>query len=39
MSVNSLESLLTRMKRGAITHGWGAVVAFGRAQLNRLLQE
>lgn len=39
MAVNSLESLLARMKRGSITHGWGAVVAFGRAQLNRLLQE
>lgn len=39
MSNNSLESLLNRMSAGSITHGWGAVVAFGRAQLNRLLQE
>lgn len=39
MSVNSLESLLNQMKGRSVTHGWGAVVAFGRAQLNRLLEE
>lgn len=39
MSVNSLESLLNRMKGRSITHGWGAVVALGMDQLNRLLQE
>jgi hypothetical protein len=27
------------MKGHSITHGWGAVVALGRAQLNRLLEE
>ena len=39
MSVNSLQSLLNQMKGRSVTHGWGAVVAFGRAQLNRLLEE
>ncbi|MNF76700.1 hypothetical protein D3C84_588220 [compost metagenome] len=39
MSINSLESLLNQMKGRSITHGWGAVVALGRAQLNRLLEE
>lgn len=39
MSANSLESLLARMKGGSITHGWGAIAAFGQVQLNRLLQE
>ncbi|WP_338496422.1 hypothetical protein V5F23_20900 [Pseudomonas sp. WP18] len=35
---NSLESLLTRMTGRSITNGWGAIVAFGREQLNRLLE-
>jgi hypothetical protein len=39
MSGNSLESLLNQMKGGSVTHGWGAIAAFGRAQLNRLLEE
>lgn len=39
MPVNSRESLLTTMRKGPITSGWGAVVAFGRAQLNRMLEE
>jgi len=39
MSVNSLETLLNQMKGGSITRGWGAIAAFGRAQLNRLLEE
>lgn len=39
MSVNSRESLLATMRKGPITNGWGAVVAFGRAQLNRMLEE
>ncbi|KQN45038.1 hypothetical protein ASE98_08845 [Pseudomonas sp. Leaf48] len=39
MATHSLNSLLEKMKRGSITSGWGAVLAFGRAQLNRMLQE
>ncbi|CAI8932411.1 hypothetical protein [Pseudomonas sp. IT-P4] len=39
MSANSLESLLNQMKGGSVTHGWGAIAAFGRAQLNRLLEQ
>lgn len=35
---NSLESLLNRMQGGSITNKWGAIVAFGREQLNRLLE-
>ncbi|MDO7900316.1 hypothetical protein [Pseudomonas citrulli] len=35
---NSLESLLDRMQGGSITNEWGAIVAFGREQLNRLLE-
>ncbi|MBF4557655.1 hypothetical protein H7698_16380 [Pseudomonas sp. p50] len=39
MSVNSLENLLNQMQGRSVIHGWGAVVAFSRAQLNRLLEE
>lgn len=39
MSVNSLQSLLNKMKGRSITSGWGAVAAFGRTQLNQLLEE
>jgi len=35
---NSLESLLTRMRGRSITYGWGAIAAFGREQINRLLE-
>ncbi|WP_260963329.1 hypothetical protein [Pseudomonas citri] len=35
---NSLESLLNKMRGRSITYGWGAIVAFGREQLNRLLE-
>ncbi|MCJ8205296.1 hypothetical protein [Pseudomonas sp. RGM2987] len=35
---NSLESLLNDMAGRSITNGWGAIVAFGREQLNRLLE-
>ena len=36
---NSLANLLARMRTGSVVLGWGAVAAFGRAQLNRLLEE
>ncbi|UZM15187.1 hypothetical protein LZV00_05275 [Pseudomonas kielensis] len=36
---NSLANLLARMRAGSVVLGWGAVAAFGRAQLNRLLEE
>lgn len=36
---NSLQDLLARMRGGSVVLGWGAVAAFGRAQLNRLLEE
>ncbi|VVO42903.1 hypothetical protein [Pseudomonas fluorescens] len=39
MSVNSLEKLLASMKGRSVCRGWGAITAFGRAQLNRLLEE
>ncbi|WP_434574621.1 hypothetical protein J3P88_08015 [Pseudomonas sp. Z3-6] len=35
---NSLEILLNRMRGHSITNKWGAIVAFGREQLNRLLE-
>lgn len=39
MSGHSLQSLLERMKGGSVVLGWGAIAAFGRTQLNRLLEE
>ena len=39
MSVNSLESLLARMRQGSVTQGWGAVSVFSRSRLNRLLEQ
>ena len=36
---NSLANLLARMRSGSVVMGWGAVAAFGRTQLNRLLEE
>lgn len=36
---NSLQDLLARMRSESVALGWGAVAAFGRAQLNRLLEE
>ncbi|OOG79741.1 hypothetical protein B0E42_29260 [Pseudomonas sp. A25(2017)] len=35
---NSLQNLLNRMQGRSITHQWGAIVAFSREQLNRLLE-
>lgn len=39
MAVNSLESLLERMRQGSVTQGWGAVSIFSRGRLNRLLEQ
>jgi hypothetical protein len=39
MPVNSLESLLARMRQGSVTQGWGAVSVFSRSRLNRLLEQ
>lgn len=39
MSVNSLESLLARMRQGSVTQGWGAVSVFSRSRVNRLLEQ
>lgn len=39
MSVNSLESLLARMRQGSVTQGWGAISIFSRGRLNRLLEQ
>lgn len=39
MSVNSLESLLDRMRQGSVTQGWGAVSVFSRSRVNRLLEQ
>lgn len=39
MSVNSLESLLARMRQGSVTQGWGAVSVFSRGRVNRLLEQ
>lgn len=39
MSVNSLRSVLERMKRGSVTQGWGAVSVFNRGRLNKLLEQ
>ncbi len=36
---NSVDQLLTLMRRGTITQGWGAVCAFSRSKLNRLLEQ
>jgi hypothetical protein len=39
MSVNSLESLLARMRQGSVTQGWGAISVLNRGRLNRLLEQ
>ena len=39
MSVNSLQSLLVRMRQGSVTQGWGAVSVFSRSRVNRLLEQ
>ncbi|WP_085675520.1 MULTISPECIES: hypothetical protein [unclassified Pseudomonas] len=36
---NSLEVLLEKMRKESVTLGWGAVAAYSRAQLNRLLEQ
>ncbi|MGJ7549405.1 hypothetical protein [Pseudomonas alloputida] len=36
---NSLEELLEKMRQGSVTLGWGAVAAYSRPQLNRLLEQ
>lgn len=36
---NSMQQLLASMQRGEVTQGWGAISAFGRARLNRLLEQ
>ena len=39
MASNSLASILEKMKLGSITAKWGAVCAFDRERLNRVLQQ
>lgn len=39
MASNSLASILEKMKSGSITEKWGAVCAFDRERLNRVLQQ
>lgn len=36
---NSRQQLLAYMQQGETTQGWGAISAFGRARLNRLLEQ
>lgn len=36
---NSLEQILERMSQGSVTLGWGAVAAYSRERLNRLLEQ
>ncbi|RRV03671.1 hypothetical protein EGJ27_24550 [Pseudomonas sp. v388] len=36
---NSVQDLLDVMAQGTVTRGWGAVSVFGRAKLNRLLEQ
>lgn len=36
---NSLQQILARMRRGSVTLGWGAVAAYSRERLNRLLKQ
>ncbi|WP_339475097.1 MULTISPECIES: hypothetical protein [unclassified Pseudomonas] len=39
MTSNSLADIVEKMKAGSITRGWGAVCAFNRERLNRVLQQ
>ncbi|CAM3964369.1 Imidazoleglycerol-phosphate synthase [Pseudomonas reidholzensis] len=39
MTANSLEEVLQRLRAGNVTQGWGAVCAFSRLRLNRLLEQ
>jgi hypothetical protein len=39
VSSHSLAQLLEQMKDTPVTLGWGAVLAFGRTQINRLLEQ
>lgn len=39
MTVNSKTALLQRLAQGGVMHDWGAIVAIGRSQLNRLLEQ
>ncbi|MBS3186323.1 hypothetical protein ACLPJF_08345 [Pseudomonas vlassakiae] len=36
---NSMKQLLERMSKGSVTEGWGAVAAYSRSRLNRLLEQ
>lgn len=36
---NSMQQLLERMREGSVTEGWGAVAAYSRSRLNRLLEQ
>lgn len=37
MTDNSLQNLLDRLRQGNVTHGWGAILAFSRDQVNGFL--
>ena len=39
MASNALVDIVEKMKEGSITRGWGAVCAFSRERLNRILQQ
>lgn len=39
MSINSKSALLERLAQGGVMHDWGAIVAIGRSQVNRLLEQ
>lgn len=39
MASNSIADIVEQMKQGSITWGWGAVCAFNRERLNRVLQQ
>ncbi|WP_434771072.1 hypothetical protein [Pseudomonas entomophila] len=39
MTINSKDALLQRLAQGGVMHDWGAIVAIGRSQLNRLLEQ
>jgi len=39
MASNSLAAIIEKMKEGSITWKWGAVCAFSRERLNRILQQ
>lgn len=39
MTDNSLQDLLQRLEQGNVTHGWGAIMAYSRDEVNRLLAQ